>query len=53
MGTDNVLFNESTSALDPELEAEVLHVLSEKLSMIIVTHNLYFAREAADRPLHQ
>lgn len=48
-----VLFDEPTSALDPELEAEVLRVLkelaSEKLSMIIVTHNLDFAREAADR----
>lgn len=55
MEPDFVLFDEPTSALDPELEAEVLRVLkdlaSEKLSMIIVTHNLDFAREAADRML--
>lgn len=55
MEPDFVLFDEPTSALDPELEAEVLRVLkelaSEKLSMIIVTHNLEFAREAADRML--
>jgi L-cystine transport system ATP-binding protein len=53
MQPEFVLFDEPTSALDPELEAEVLRVLkelaSEKLSMIIVTHNLDFAREAADR----
>lgn len=55
MEPDFVLFDEPTSALDPELEAEVLRVLkelaSEKLSMIIVTHNLEFAKEAADRML--
>ena len=55
MEPDFVLFDEPTSALDPELEAEMLRVLkelaSEKLSMIIVTHNLDFAREAADRML--
>ena len=55
MEPDFVLFDEPTSALDPELEAEVLRVLkelaSEKLSMIIVTHDLDFAREAADRML--
>ena len=55
MEPEFVLFDEPTSALDPELEAEVLRVLkelaSEKLSMIIVTHNLDFAREAADRML--
>ena len=50
-----LLFDEPTSALDPELEAEVLKVLKdlseEDKSMIIVTHNLNFAREVADRIL--
>lgn len=47
-----LLFDEPTSALDPELEAEVLKVLRslarEGNSMLIVTHNLNFAREVAD-----
>lgn len=47
-----LLFDEPTSALDPELEAEVLKVLKELSnngnSMLIVTHNLNFAREVAD-----
>lgn len=50
-----LLFDEPTSALDPELEGEVLKVLKklseEGKSMIIVTHNLNFAREVADRIL--
>ena len=50
-----LLFDEPTSALDPELEGEVLKVLKklseEDKSMIIVTHNLNFAREVADRIL--
>lgn len=50
-----LLFDEPTSALDPELEGEVLKVLQnlseEGKSMIIVTHNLNFAREVADRIL--
>ena len=50
-----LLLDEPTSALDPELEAQVLHVLNElakdKQSMIIVTHNMEFARAAADRIL--
>jgi len=50
-----LLFDEPTSALDPELEGEVLKVLQdlseEEKSMIIVTHNLNFAREVADRIL--
>ena len=50
-----LLFDEPTSALDPELEGEVLKVLKalaeEEKSMIIVTHNLNFARVAADRIL--
>lgn len=53
MEPDFLLFDEPTSALDPELESEVLRVLKnlahEDRSMIIVTHNLDFAREVADR----
>lgn len=48
-----LLFDEPTSALDPELEIEVLRVLRrlahERLSMILVTHNIDFARLVADR----
>lgn len=48
-----LLLDEPTSALDPELEAEVLKVISdlsnENKSLIIVTHNLLFARKVADR----
>lgn len=50
-----ILLDEPTSALDPELELEVLKVLlelaSEKQSLIIVTHNLEFARHVADKVL--
>jgi ABC-type polar amino acid transport system ATPase subunit len=46
-------FDEPTSALDPELVREVLDVVRdlarEGRSMIVVTHELAFAREAADR----
>ncbi len=55
MEPDYLLLDEPTSALDPELEAQVLRVLNglakEDQSMIIVTHNMEFAREAADRML--
>lgn len=48
-----ILLDEPTSALDPELEAEVLKVLlqlaKEKQSLVIVTHNLAFARAVADK----
>ena len=48
-------FDEPTSALDPELTGEVLRVLRElaehKTTMIIVTHEMKFARDAADRIL--
>jgi polar amino acid transport system ATP-binding protein len=48
-----VLFDEPTSALDPELVGEVLKVMrelaSEGTTMIVVTHEMSFAREAADR----
>lgn len=50
---DIMLFDEPTSALDPELVGEVLDVikkLAEKdTTMIIVTHEMRFAKEAADR----
>lgn len=48
-----MLFDEVTSALDPELVAEVLDVLrklkSQNMTMILATHEMGFAREAADR----
>jgi cystine transport system ATP-binding protein len=48
-----LLFDEPTSALDPELVGEVLAVIrdlaSEKRTMVIVTHEMRFAREVADR----
>lgn len=47
-----LLFDEPTSALDPELVGEVLHVIRDLarggMSMIVVTHELGFAREVAD-----
>lgn len=47
-----LLFDEPTSALDPELEREVLKVIkdlvAERRTMILVTHNLNFARDVAD-----
>ncbi|KRL86729.1 amino acid ABC transporter ATP-binding protein [Ligilactobacillus apodemi] len=50
-----ILLDEPTSALDPELELEVLKVLlelaKEKQSLVIVTHNLEFARHVADKIL--
>ena len=48
-----LLFDEPTSALDPELEAEVIRVLmqlaEEGRSLVIVTHNMSFAKKVADR----
>ena len=53
LSPDILCFDEPTSALDPELTAEVLRVLRElasrKTTMIIVTHEMAFAREIADR----
>jgi polar amino acid transport system ATP-binding protein len=53
MDPDVMLFDEVTSALDPELIKEVLDVMrelvSEGMTMIVVTHEMGFAREAADR----
>src|SRR6202007_2911684 len=49
------LVDEPTSALDPELVGEVLEVMrslaSEGMTMLIVTHEMAFAREVADRVL--
>jgi ABC-type polar amino acid transport system ATPase subunit len=48
-----LLFDEPTSALDPELVGEVLDVMkrlaAEGMTMVVVTHELGFAREVADR----
>jgi ABC-type histidine transport system ATPase subunit len=48
-----LLFDEPTSALDPSLVGEVLKVMAELAhegsTMIVVTHEMAFAREAADR----
>jgi len=48
-----MLFDEPTSALDPELVGEVLDVMrdlaNEGITMIVVTHEIGFAREVADR----
>lgn len=53
MQPDIMLFDEPTSALDPEMVGEVLAVMkklaSEGMTMIIVTHEIGFAREVADR----
>ena len=50
-----IYFDEPTSALDPELTGEALRVLREladrKTTMIIVTHEMHFARDVADRIL--
>lgn len=48
-----MLFDEPTSALDPEMVGEVLDLMrelaNEKMTMIIVTHEMGFAREVASR----
>jgi polar amino acid transport system ATP-binding protein len=50
-----ILFDEPTSALDPELVGEVLGVMralaEEGMTMVVVTHEIGFAREVADRVL--
>ncbi len=55
MEPDMLLFDEPTSALDPQLTGEVLAVIRElareKMTMIVVTHEMGFAREAADKVL--
>lgn len=53
MEPDVMLFDEPTSALDPEMVGEVLNVMkdlaSEGMTMIIVTHEMRFAKEVGDR----
>ncbi|MFE9561484.1 amino acid ABC transporter ATP-binding protein [Streptomyces sp. NPDC006487] len=53
MGPEVMLFDEPTSALDPELVGEVLAVMrvlaGEGMTMMVVTHEMSFAREVADR----
>ncbi|MDE7354881.1 MAG: amino acid ABC transporter ATP-binding protein [Acetatifactor sp.] len=55
MNPDVILFDEPTSALDPEMVGEVLDLMKalarEGMTMIIVTHEMGFAREAANRVL--
>jgi len=50
-----LLFDEPTSALDPELTGDILKAIralaAEKMTMVIVTHEIPFAREVADRVL--
>lgn len=56
MNPEIMLFDEPTSALDPELVGEVLGVMkdiaSQGMTMVIVTHEMGFAREVADRTLY-
>jgi len=53
MKPDLMLFDEPTSALDPELVGEVLNVMkelaAEGMTMVVVTHEMGFAKEVADR----
>src|SRR5699024_357369 len=52
MAPDIIFFDEPTSALDPELVGEVLAVIQtlakEHMTMLVVTHEMSFAREVAD-----
>ncbi|OPJ57021.1 amino acid ABC transporter ATP-binding protein [Alkalithermobacter paradoxus] len=53
MAPDVILFDEPTSALDPEMVGEVLDVMkslaSEGMTMVVVTHEMGFAKEVGDR----
>ena len=53
MNPDILFFDEPTSALDPELTGEILKVIrqlaQEHMTMVIVTHEMAFARDVADR----
>ncbi|KJD53780.1 peptide ABC transporter ATP-binding protein, partial [Bacillus amyloliquefaciens] len=55
MNPDIMLFDEPTSALDPEMVKEVLQVMQDLaktgMTMVIVTHEMGFAKEVADRVL--
>ncbi len=52
MKPEILFFDEPTSALDPELTGEILHVIrdlaAEKMTMVIVTHEMQFARDVSD-----
>lgn len=53
MNPDAILFDEPTSALDPEMVGEVLKIMKdlaqEGLTMIVVTHEMEFARDVSNR----
>ena len=53
MNPDIMLFDEPTSALDPEMVGEVLDVMkklaADGMTMVVVTHEMGFAREVSDR----
>ena len=53
MNPEVILFDEPTSALDPEMVGEVLDVMkqlaNEGMTMVVVTHEMGFAREVSDR----
>ena len=53
MEPEVLLFDEPTSALDPEMVGEVLQVMKdlakEKMTMVVVTHEMGFAKEVANR----
>ena len=55
MKPEMLLFDEPTSSLDPQLTAEVLNVMrklaEERMTMVVVTHEMGFAREVADKVL--
>ncbi|RFU66570.1 amino acid ABC transporter ATP-binding protein [Peribacillus glennii] len=55
MGPEILLFDEPTSALDPELTGEVLQVMKklaeDQMTMIVVTHEMGFAKEVANRAI--
>ena len=56
MEPEVLLFDEPTSALDPEMVGEVLSVMkqlaNEGLTMVIVTHEMAFARDVSTRTFH-
>ena len=56
MNPEVMLFDEPTSALDPEMVGEVLNVMrdlaKEHMTMVVVTHEMGFAREVSDRDLY-
>lgn len=53
MNPEAILFDEPTSALDPEMVGEVLQVMKslakDGMTMVVVTHEMGFAREVCDR----